>query len=115
MGIYFVSYHAQFSSNYENITVILTVHFFSIGLLILYCISLLVWKSLSGKLQALVGKVKGVWSSIIHHRREHCSGEWVERFNREQDMSETPHSLEDHGQLNCSYNDVLHHSSNVYS
>jgi hypothetical protein len=89
MGIYFVSYHAQLSLNYENVYVPFTVQILAIGLLLLYCISLLVWKLLSGKLQTLVGKVKGVWSSIIHHQREHCSGEWVECFNREQDMNET--------------------------
>jgi hypothetical protein len=89
MGIYFVSYHAQLSWNYENAAVPVIIQCLAIGLLLLYCISLLVWKLLSGKLQALVVKVKGVWSSIIHHQREHCSGEWVERFDREQDMNET--------------------------
>jgi hypothetical protein len=89
MGIYFVSYHAQLSSNYDNVDVPFTVQILAIGLLLLYCISLLVWKLLSGKLQALVRKVKGVWSSIMHHQREHCSGEWVERFDTEQDMNET--------------------------
>jgi hypothetical protein len=89
MGIYFVSYHAQLSSNYENVAVPMIIQCLAIGLLFLYCISLLVWKSLSEKLQALVGKVKGVWSFIMHHQREHCSGELVERFDREQDMNET--------------------------
>jgi hypothetical protein len=89
MGIYFVSYYVQFYLVYEKAAVPVVIQFLSIGLLLLYCISLLVWKLLGGKLQALVGKVKGVWSSIMHHQREHCSGEWVERFDREQDMNET--------------------------
>jgi tellurite resistance protein TehA-like permease len=53
MGIHFVSYHAEVSLNYENVAVILTVQFLAIGQLLLYCISLLVWKLRSGKLQPL--------------------------------------------------------------
>jgi hypothetical protein len=43
------------------------------------------WKLIGGKLQALMRKIKAVWSSIVHHPRECCEGEVVESFDREPD------------------------------
>jgi hypothetical protein len=54
-------------------------------LLLVYFTSLLIWKLVGGKLQALVGKIKAVWSSFVHHRKEFCEGEVVESFDRELD------------------------------
>ena len=61
----------------------------SVILLHLYFVSLLVWKLLGRKLQAVLVKARVAWSSIVHRPREDSGGEGMESFDREQDTSVT--------------------------
>jgi hypothetical protein len=83
-GIVYISFYVHG----ENLKVVVPFRFLSVSLLPLYFISLLVVKFVGGKLlQALVGKIKAVWSSIVHHPRECREGEAVESFDRELDSA----------------------------
>ena len=55
-------------------------------LLLVYLISLLVWKSVGGKLQAVMGRML---NAIVHHHRQHGGGKgrYVESFDRDLDSS----------------------------
>ena len=62
LGIYFLSYHAQLPSCRSRSSIVpLAVQNISMILLLLYFISLVVWKLLGRKIQAMVRKVKMMW------------------------------------------------------
>jgi hypothetical protein len=84
-GMFFVCYfHNSFSfvSSWE-------VGFFlllSISLLFSYFISLLIWKLVGKKLQALMRNAKVLWTSITRYPREREAG--IEEFDRDTNSSE---------------------------
>ena len=86
MGIYFVGYHAQFSLNYEDITLCIIAEIASIALGLAYFLFLLVWKLFGGKLQAVVRKARALWTSALHHHS--IKGEGVEEFDRDLDAND---------------------------
>ena len=81
LGMYFVSYHAQQRVN--KFKVALVCQYICIMLLLLYFVSLLVWKLLGRKLQDVVLKAKAMWGIIVRNTRERSRGEGVESFDRE--------------------------------
>jgi hypothetical protein len=78
-GIVYFSYYAHD----VDFKVVDSFRLLSASLLVLYFISVLMLKLIGGKLQVLVGKIKAVWSSIVHHPKDCCEGEVVESFDRE--------------------------------
>jgi hypothetical protein len=86
-GVLCISFYAH-----DENRIIISFQDLSVSLLLLYFISLLVWKLVGGKLQALMRKIKAVWSSIVHHPRECREGEAVESFDRELDSGRNSHT-----------------------
>ena len=83
MGIYFVSYYI-YTQNYEVRNLAVFLQLVCIGFLMLYFISLLVWKLLGGKLQSVLVKAKTVLKSTVHrHREDNREAEGLESFDRE--------------------------------
>ena len=102
LGVYFVCYYTQLGTNYETMVVAAAVQIVTYAVPVLFFISLLTWKLLGGKLQALLVRAKSVWNSIAHNPRADSRGDGMEAFDREQDTSETnryPPLLGDHRNL----------------
>jgi hypothetical protein len=78
-GIVCISFYAHSEK------IVVSFRVLSLSLLLLYFISLLVWKLVGGILLALMRKIKAVWNHIVHHPRECCEGEPVVSFDRELD------------------------------
>ena len=81
MGIYFFSDHVQMQLHERAVA----TQIISITLILLYFISLLVWKVLGGRLQAAVWRAEVAWSAMAPCLREHITGDVVESFD---DISE---------------------------
>ena len=92
MGIYFVSYHAQLSRSHQDSDIPFVFQETSVALLLLYMVSLLMWKLAGGKILAMVEKAEVVWHSIIGHRRENNGhgGEGIDVFDRDLDADSYP-------------------------
>ena len=86
MGAYFLSYFAKYVLSllgYEHQYIYtVTVQGFSIVTLLVYFFSLLVWKLLHLKVQALIRKVRVLWNMNTIHG-DHSNGEGIESFDRE--------------------------------
>ena len=87
-GIVFVCFFHNALSLYY-LTEVGSFQMISVLLLLLYFIFLLIWKLAGTKLQALLGRVRMLLSSVAHHPREHSRGEaGIEEFDRGLDASE---------------------------
>ena len=94
MGIYFVSYYVNIALSSPKYGhqwyVAAAFQGLAVIAVMLYLIVLLAWKLLGGKLQAVMGKAKVMWGSIVHHThlREQSGSDGIEPFDRELDTSE---------------------------
>jgi hypothetical protein len=90
MGVYFISQHAHrlsLSTNmYEDKYISQAIKLVSIGLLLLYCFLLLVWKLAGGKRQTVAGIVKRAWKYVVHVTRRNSRE--IEGFERELETDE---------------------------
>ena len=87
-GIFFVCYFHNAISHFYS-TEVGSFLLLSVLLLLLYFIFLVIWKLVGGTLQALLGKVRMLLSSVAHHPREYCRGEaGIEEFDRGLEASE---------------------------
>ena len=93
-GMYFLSKYINIitlnvgKTSYKNqVTFAAIVQLLSVFTLFLYFVSLLMWKLLHLKVQALIRKVRSKWNAI-HGSGDHSNGEGIESFDRDIDIKE---------------------------
>ena len=88
MGISFISNHVLTILHRPSWEVASAVQMMSIAFIVVYFFALLVWKMLGGRLQAVAGKAKALWSSVGLKPRDLSTGNGVESFDRDHDTNE---------------------------